>query len=102
MLDAEREVAAMINHQYPAAAQRFNLEYGNPGGYWHASQTTVERLNAFFRYKLALVPVDTLHQRECLCDSPDVRAWVSNFRRLVLPTIMLYVYAPALIEVQNG
>jgi hypothetical protein len=99
MQDALHEIRGMLRQQLPAALDRFDLEYNNPSGYWHTPTDPIERLNAFWRYKLATVPVDTIAQRECLCTSPDQSAWVRNFRRMILPTVMLYVYAPIMLGV---
>jgi hypothetical protein len=50
----------------------------------------VRHINAYLRHQLGLLPVNTIHERECLKDDVDEDIWLSTFESEVAPSIVIH------------
>lgn len=53
----------------------------------------LRKINQFWRRKLGLLSFNTINERECLDDGDyvDLEGWLTNFERIVLPTLVAHV-----------
>lgn len=50
--------------------------------------SSIEVLNKLWRQQLAVLPINTVFERECLCPSQEPLIWFNRFVKYILPIIV--------------
>lgn len=90
-------LAYMIESVDPAAYIRFINTFVQDG---ESINNTIDSLNRYWRYQLAILDIDTVDQRECLGYSRAPEAWLANFQTYILDTVK--TYGLPTLGVRNG
>jgi len=80
---------AVFNLLPSPLAQRFRQLYSQTIHDNH-NRSEIEILNSFWREQLGQLPINTIAQRECLCQSTALNVWLQRFETMVLPVIVEY------------
>lgn len=80
---------AVLNLLPSPLAQRFRQLYSQTVHDNHG-RTEIEILNSFWREQIGQLPINTIMQRECLCQSTATDVWLQRFETTVLPIIVEY------------
>ncbi len=82
-------VYRLIHNRAPSQATRFKRRFSQTVHSGHG-RSELEVLNSYWREQLSQLPVNTIHQRECLCQSDAYDVWLKRFEDVVLPMIVEY------------
>ncbi len=84
-----REKVAQILRQHNEALATLWLQH-----FWVGEvenfEEEVQHINGYLRHQLGLLPVNTIHERECLKDTVDEKVWLSTFESEVAPSIAIH------------
>lgn len=79
----------MIAAERSQNAQRF-ITVCPPDSDSATQEEQIQAQNRFWRIQLSRLKKNTIDERECLADDVGYQAWLRDFRKGVLPTILEY------------